>query len=194
VNAIALAQRLGFDVEPWVGRGAELDEHAGVIRANTRARHVRLHGLIAHELGHHLLRIERADSEDGARYVAGALMLPRESFDRDLTRTAWSMPRLRALHVNASAQMIATRIVQLRDAVATIIDGKRITTRVHSPWIAPDDRLKRFTKWERELAARALEQGAEVRGDELCYAVPLVDGMHQRVIVVCELEQLSLRL
>ena len=28
VNAFALAKALGFDVEPWSGRGAELDERA----------------------------------------------------------------------------------------------------------------------------------------------------------------------
>lgn len=195
VNAFALAAALDLRVEPWEGRGAELDDAAGVIRVSTRARSTRRHGLVAHELGHHLLRLERADDEDGARYIAGALMLPRETFGRDLTRTSWSLSKLRELHANASAQMIAIRIVQCRDAVATILDagGRRITARVVSPWLA-DPRLARLSKWERELAGRALEEGAEVRGAELCYAVPVVDGAHRRVVVVCELEQLSLRL
>lgn len=196
VNAFALAKALGFDVESWSEAGAELDESARVIRVTSRARPVRRHGLVVHELAHHRLRLEHNDSEDGARYVAGALMLPREPFGRDLTRTAWSLPRLQALHVNASAQMIATRIVQLRDAVATILDagGRRVTSRVASPWLATDARLVRVSKWERELAQRALDTGLEARGAELCYAVPVVDGSHRRVVVVCELEQLSLKL
>lgn len=195
VSAFWLARAHGFEVRPWASAGARLDEREGVIYVTPRARPQRRHGLVAHELGHHLLRLEHRleDSEDGARYLTGALLLPREPFGRDLTRTAWSLHRLRAIHVNASAQAIVARIVQVRDAVATVIDRGRVTMRVASPWLE-DPRLRRVSRWERELATRALEQREEVRGDELCYAVPLVDGAHQRVVVVCELEQLSLRL
>lgn len=193
VNAFVLASRMHFDVEAWEGRGAELDERRRIIRVSTRARPQRRHGLVAHELGHYLLRLARIDSEDGARYLAGALMLPRQEFARDVTRTAWGLARLRELHVNASAQMVATRIVQVRDAVATIIDRERVTSRVSSPWLV-DPRLAHVSRWERALAQHALEAGEEVRGDALCYAIPLVEGAHHRVIVVCEAEQLSLRL
>lgn len=193
VSAFALASAYDLRIESWSGAGAELDADASVIRVSARARSQRRHGLVAHELGHLLLRRDRCDSEDGARYMSGALMLPREPFDRDLTRTAWSLARLRAIHENASAQMVAIRIAQLRDAVVTIIDRGRVSMRIVSPWLT-EPRLARLSKWERSLATRALEEGVEVRGDELCYAVPILEAGHSRVVVVCELEQLSLKL
>lgn len=102
---------------------------------------------------------------------------------------------MRELHPHVSATAIAVRITQLRDAVATIIDplGKARPWRVWSPWLH-DRRLARLSAWERDLAMRAVEAGEELRGDELCYALPLMDGEWSRVIVVCEAEQLSLRL
>jgi hypothetical protein len=94
-------------------------------------------------------------------------------------------------------ETIAVRIVQVRDAVVSIIDptGHRKPWRVFSPWVS-ERRLRRVSPWERDLATQAYETREEVRGDELCYAVPLLDGEtdEHRVIVVCELEQLSLRL
>lgn len=193
VSAFALADGLGLEVIAWSGAGAELDFANRVIHVNPRARRERRHGLVAHEVGHYVLRRARDDSEDGARFMSGALLLPRYDFDRDLRRTAWSLIKLRALHPNASAEMIARRIVELRDAVATVIDNGRARVRVASPWLT-DPRLRRTSRWERDLAERALEAGEEVRGDELCYAVPLVEGTWRRVIVVCEAEQLGLRL
>lgn len=193
VSAFDVAHGLGLAVEAWSGAGAALDLAARVIRVNPRVRTVRRHGLIAHEVGHYALIRERCDSEEGARYLSGALLLPRRDFDADLRHTAWSLLRLRERHPNASAELIARRIVELRDAVATIIDNGRVTRRIASPWLA-DPRLARVSRWERALADAALEAGEEVRGDELCYAVPLVDGPWRRAIVVCEAEQLALRL
>ncbi|AKF08858.1 hypothetical protein DB32_006007 [Sandaracinus amylolyticus] len=193
VSAFELAKGLGLEIEAWSGAGAELDADAQVIRVNPRVRLVRRHGLIAHECGHWVLRIEGDDSEKGARYLAGAMLLPRWDFDLDLKRTAWSLLKLRDRHPNASAEMIARRIVEVREAVATIIDNGRVTSRVFTPGLMVEPRLRRVSRWERGLADQALEAGAEVRGDELCYAVPLVDGPWRRVIVVCEAEQLSLR-
>ena len=124
-------------------------------------------------------------------------MLPSRETTRQLTETAWSMRRLREINVNVSATAIAVRITQLRDAVCTIIDprGRRRPWRVWSSWIT-DPRVSRgVSRWERELAERAYAAGDEVRGDELCYAVPVLDDdEHHRVIVVCQREQLSLRL
>lgn len=193
VSAFAVAEGLGLTVEPWSSAGASLDRVRRVILVNPRVRIVRRHGLIAHEAGHFVLDEEGNDSEVGARYLSGALLLPRWDFGLDLKRTAWSLLKLRERHPFASAEMIARRIVELRDAVATVIDNGRVTRRIPSPWLA-DARLRRVSRWERELADAALDAGEEVRGDELCYAVPLVDGPWRRVIVVCEVEQLSLRL
>ncbi len=159
-------------------------------------RPARQHMRIAHELGHFALeRHGLDDTEDGARYVGGALLLPRRAMHRDLVETAWSITKLQKRHEHASATAIAIRITQLRDAVATVFDlaGHRKPWRRASSWIT-DARIGRVSKFERDLAHRALEAGCEVRGDELCYAVPVVEGNYSQVIVVCELEQLSLRL
>ncbi|MBZ0121081.1 MAG: ImmA/IrrE family metallo-endopeptidase [Sandaracinaceae bacterium] len=192
IDAFKVARACELDVVPYSGPDARLEGH--VIRLNTRMRETRQHFRILHEIAHlALARHRMEDSEDGANWVAGALLLPRRAFGRDLAKTAWSLPRLRELHCNASAEAIAIRTVQLRDAVATIIDGRKVSKRLWSPWI-DESRLRRLTRFERELAAEALERGEEVRGDELCYAVPVIEGRWRRVIVVCELEQLSLRL
>lgn len=193
VSAFDLARGLGLRVVAASVSGARLNVVDRAIELNPRVRLVRRHGLVAHEVGHYVLRREDDDSEPGASFVGSAMMLPRLDFDRDLRRTAWSIVKLRVLHPNASAEMIARRIVELRDAVATIIDNGRVRSRVSSPWLA-DPRLRRITRWERELADAALEAGDEVRGDELCYAVPFIDGVWRRVVIVCEAEQLSLRL
>jgi hypothetical protein len=124
-------------------------------------------------------------------------LLPRIAFDRDLRRTRWELAALRTLHPNVSATAIAIRITQLRDAVVTVFDprGRLRPWRAASPWLV-GPHLQRVSRWERDLAAEAYEKNAEVRGDELCYAVPLVEGdrVNHRVLIVCELEQLSLRL
>lgn len=194
VDAYALAAACGFDVRHWSSAGAARE--GDTIKVNPRVRVVRRHGLIAHELGHFALeRARLEDTEQGAKYVGGALMLPARETRRDLAQTAWSIAKMRTRHVNASATAIAVRITQLRDAVATIVDpDDRVAPwRVWSPWLS-DPRIQRLSPWERGLVRRAIDVGDEVRGDELCYALPLIDGTWRRVIVVCEAEQLSLRL
>jgi Zn-dependent peptidase ImmA (M78 family) len=197
VDAYALAKACEFDVKPWSGVGAKRE--GNVIKINPRARPQRRQGLIAHELGHFALeRAGEPDSEDGARYIAGALRLPRRDFDRDLAQTAWSIARLRERHIHVSAMAIAVRITQLRQAVVTVVDpfGRARPWRLWSPEL-PERPFKRITAWERELVRGAVESEAEYRGDQLCYAFPLFDETGHgwsRVIIVCEAEQLSLRL
>lgn len=197
VDAFELADCAEFEVRAAQSGLSRLDLEERVIRVDLDQRPERVHMSIAHELGHWLLkRAGSPDSEWGAKYIGGALMMPRTPFGRHLTRTAWSIPRLRALHTNTSATAMAVRITQLRDAVATIVDprGHKKPWRILSPWIA-DRALRHVSRWERELARQAYEAGDEVRGDELCYAVPLTDHPREhRVLVVCELEQLALRL
>lgn len=190
-DAFVLARACGLALVPGGKSAGSLD--GDVLVYPSRARLVRQHGVIAHELGHWLLRrADEPDSEVGASYVGGALMLPRRAFDKDL-RTTWNINDLRAKHPNASAEMIARRITQLRDAVATVMDDRN-EKRIVSPHLEDDRRLGRMTDWERMAAEEALATGETVHLDELCYAVPVIDGRWRRVIVVCELEQLSLRL
>lgn len=193
VDAFVLARACGLRVVPGGRGGASLDR--GDVLYDIAARPVRQHGLIAHEVAHHVLRLHgELDPEPAANYVAGALMLPRRTFDRDLRATAWNLDALRAKHLNCSAEMIARRIVELRDAVVTILDHGKVRTRIYSPWLGTPERLRRITPLERELVDAALATGEAQRADELLAAYPLLDGSWRRVIVVAEVKQLSLRL
>lgn len=191
VCALELAQCCGLAVIHGTGAGAALVGDIILVPSKTRA--VRRQGLIAHELGHWALaRAGEPDSEEGARFLAGALMLPRRPFERDLAATSWDLRLLRARHLNASAEMIARRIVTLRDACCTIVDNGRVKARVVSPWLP--ERFRRLSTFERGLAALALETGETQRPDQLVWAVPVFDGQWRRVVVIAEAEQLSLRI
>lgn len=191
VDAFELAELCGVEVHSQSPAGGR--RVGNRVYLNTTTRDVRQHGILAHELGHWALdRAHEPNTEGGARYLSGALMLPRVAFERDLRDTAWALDKLRRRHCNASAEMIARRIVALRDAVATIIDNGKITARVVSPWLE-DPRLRRTSRWERELADRALDTEEIVRGANLVWALPVIDGHWRRVVIIAEHEQLALR-
>jgi hypothetical protein len=192
VSALELADCCGLEVRPARLLRARL--RGGVIEVNVQARATRLHGLVAHELGHWALqRAGEPDTEDGARYLVGALLLPRVPFDRDLRETGWSLEELRRRHPNASAEVIARRIVQLRDAVASIWDQGRCTARVASSWLPVEHVGRKTSALERRLADRVLETARTEHPAPLVWAVPMFDGAHRRVVVVLEAEQLALR-
>lgn len=183
VDAFGLADALGLTVRAWPGHGALLDYDGASVFLTTRpTRPTRQHGLVAHELGHFLLREHREqDDELAARYLAGALIVPREELDRDLRRLGLSIVALRAKHVNASHEMIARRITQLRSAIVTIIDDGRVTARAASPWL-PVPRPQ-VPPWELDLAARAIESREEVRHGETV-ATPAIAGSRRRALIV----------
>lgn len=189
VDAFDLADRLGLRVEQAARRGATLDDD--VIEVDARSRPTRQHGLVAHELGHWALDVhgqERLD-ERAARFLSGALLVPRVQLERDL-RTTWRLDELMQRHPCASAELLARRIAELRDAVVTVIDNGRVRARIASPWLGTPPRLSRF---ERGLVEDALGSGHVVEGGSLVHATPLVEGSWRRVIVVAEAEQLAMR-
>lgn len=190
VDARELAVACGLRLA-HCGRGLALLD-GDTVRYDPQARPVRQHGMIAHEVAHYVLRYHgEEDTEDAARYTAGALLVPRAAYDRDLRETAWDLEQLRARHPNASAEVLARRIAQLRDAVITIIDQGHVRARVGAPWMPEPPR--RMTPLERELADAALEAGAAQRGSELLAAYPFIDGRNRRAIVVADARQLGLR-
>jgi hypothetical protein len=191
VSAFDLAAAYGLICIPDERGGAFLD--GDDVHYDCRARPVRQHGLVAHEVAHHLLRLHgEDDSEPAARYTAGALMLPRAAYDRDLRETAWDLMRLQERHPNASAELCARRISELRDAVVTVIDHGKMKKRIGSPWMTTFP--ARMTALERELADAALVTGEMQSANALLAAYPFIDGTWRRVIVVAEARQLSLRL
>lgn len=197
VDGFALAVACGFELRH--GGVLEAQLRGSTIYINPKMRLTRQHMAAAHELGHFgLWRHEIQDSEEGADFIAGALLMPRRAMMRDIKRTAWSLERLRELHPNASTTALAVRIVQLREAVMTVIDPrghKRPWRRMH-PALEGYRCFERVSRWEQDLAKQAYAERVEVRGDGLCYAYPLFDdrGTEDRVIVVCDAEQLSARL
>jgi hypothetical protein len=188
-DAFALAELCGLTVVSGAGRGARRE--GDVVYVDSKARRTRQHGLVAHEIGHWALeRVgENPHDEPAARFLSGALLVPRRRFDRDL-RATWRLDELMAMHANASGELLARRIAELRDAVVTIVDNGRVRSRFSAAHVyAP----VRMTRVERELVAEALERGHAVEGGPLVHATPLVEGAWQRVIVVAEVEQLAMR-
>ena len=181
VDAYALAAAVGLQVRPWAGPGAMLDRDASTVWLSSRPlRLVRQHGLVAHEVGHWLAGLHGLpDEEEVARYLAGALLVPRETLDRQL-RAGWSIVRLRELHPHASAEMLARRVTQLRPAVATVLDGPRLHVRVASPWLDVG-RVAAVTDLEADLVAQARLEGREVSADGPTVATP---AGRSRVVVV----------
>lgn len=190
VDAYELADCCGLEIVELLKPGARRFGNRIVVDA--RARDVRRHGLIAHELGHWALeRAREDDSEEGARYLAGAFLLPRQPFERDLGATSWDLRELRARHLNASGEMIARRIVHLRDAVACIWDEGKLRERIVSPWLVGMG--ARPSPLERKIAELALARGEAVREAELVWAFPIFEPGFRRVITVADAEQLGLR-
>lgn len=187
VDAFELAACCGLDVRTWRRPLAMLDRVDRTIWVSDRVRRERQHMSVAHELGHWALtRAGEPDSEDGARWIGGALMLPRRVLDRDL-RSGWSITRLRSRHVNASAEAIATRVTQLRSAVVTVVDQGRARKRFASRGF--EHVARTLTRRERRMIDAATEQGVEICEGLAC-ATPIVDGPHRRVVLVCHADAL----
>lgn len=160
VDAVALAHAMRVEVRSFPGHEPFVDLLRRCVYMPSRpVRRTRFCGDLLHEISHVALRDRRLDAHDepSACYLAGALGVPRETLDRQLKR-GWSLRRLRELHPNASNEMLARRIVQVRSAVATIIDGGEVTRRVASPWLEPK-RVAPVRVWEMQLVQRALIEG-----------------------------------
>ena len=146
---------------------------------------------LAHELGHFALeRYNDEQSERGANYIAGALLLPRRSMRVALVKFGWDLEQLRRHFLHASPEVIARRIADVTEAVVTITDGRRVLARVASPWLVPP--RPTLTAVEREVMKRAVDGGARV-DDGWISCTPYLQGPQRRVIIIAEREQLELR-
>lgn len=104
--------------------------------------------LVALELGH--LALKRYGHQ-AAVNVAEALLLPRKAFSADLLATRWDLRQLAAKHVHCSPELLARRIVSLRDACVAVWERGRVVERHVSPWLP--EGLQEVSAWEREIAA-----------------------------------------
>jgi hypothetical protein len=136
--------------------------------------HVRQQGQTGHELGHWVLKDKGLDpsNERHARYLAGALMLLAEPFARHLEETRGDLAALRAIHVNASAEMLAVRMTQLGGRTVSVWE-KGVLLRTYG---------ERDANRDVELVMRTLECGQPLRGPTSAW--PVFDGDWRRVIVI----------
>lgn len=174
VDAFDLASALEVEVRIWAkGHGMR---HSDVIwcPSPAKARETRRHGIVAHELAHWALEHFGLDHhcEDSARYLAGALMLPREVLLRDLAEVDLDLAELQRRHPNASAEMIVARISQVQGATAWVWDNGRLARRYG---IAEADVA--------EYVDRVLRLEEPVR-DGALVAWPVFDGRWRRVLVL----------
>lgn len=178
---------VGCALRPMRSGGARL--LGDVIEYDARARPTRQHGLVAHELGHWALRwAGEPDSEASASYLAGALLVPRRSLERQLG-ARWCLVELCAAHPNASCEMIAHRVVARRNAVALVVDNGRVRSRIVGAR-APAS-LRRPTVLERDLAALAVSSRMVARHHDRIAAWPVIDGDYERAVVISDVEALT---
>lgn len=169
-----------FDLAAWLECEVRYESGAGGRRSGgffwigTRVSVRRLHSVIAHECAHEILARYATDDERSARYLGAALLVPRRALDRQL-RAGWDLERLMAEHVNASAELIARRVTEVRRASLAVYDQGRFRYRTGTA--TP-------LAIERELVEEALATLRPVRIDDLRGAWPVVAGERCRVLVL----------
>ena len=188
VDPDLVAFRLGLTVSDG-GPGCEglLFEELGQILVDETLRRERRAFAVAHELGHFLLRrAGRPDREQDANYVAAALLLPRDDFERHLRWFSWDLVRLRTLHRWASCEALARRIVALRQARAFVFD-KPLAAQMRPRWYSIPSGL-RPSPVEREAAREAALSGAPVNLDGSLSAWPVLEHDWHRVITLTDID------
>lgn len=175
VDAFELAQLCGLELRPWGHADGSLDLVRGIIRYPSRARLVRQHGVVAHELGHWALDQAGEDHtrEWAARYLAGALLLPRSAFLADCWACDWDLDELRQRHPHASAEMVVVRMTQVSPACAWVWDDGAVR-RTYGASAGEDVEA---------IVGRVLASEAPLR-DGAVRAWPLLERGYRRVLVV----------
>ncbi len=174
VDAVDLAELMELPLEHVPGTGGRLSERRTILLGTgTPIRQV--HSTIAHECAHALLdELGLHNGEDEARYLGAALLVPRRALDRQL-RAGWDLDALRCVHVNASAELIARRVVDVRTSAGlAIYDGGRCRRRLGVA----------SCTHEREMVEEAMATGGPVRMDSLTGAWPVFVGGWRRVLVL----------
>lgn len=126
-----------------------------------RVRPSRQAGTIAHELGHFALRrVGEADPERAATRVGAALSVPRRPLDARLRAYGWELPAVCEGFAHASHELVARRILELREGGLVIRDGRRERL-VVSAWL-PEGAEEEL----RAAARQAAETGLPTRAGE----------------------------
>lgn len=171
VDAFDLAGELGLSIKwdsaPTSWRGGR------TIYIPARARFAEAHEGVAHEAAHHLIdEYGAVQCEPNARRLGAALIAPRRAIDCELRR-GWDLHRVMAQHPNASVDLLARRVHELRarSGVAFFRRGRL--------WY----RRGAVARDEATLVSSALA-GAPVRRDDLTGAWPFLESTSPRVIVL----------
>lgn len=174
VDAFDLHELLDLPPLRWApGSGGRCDA-ADQITVGTSTPIRRLHSVIAHECAHSLLRRFRMrNDERNASYLGAALLVPRRALDRQL-RTGWNLEALRACHINASAELLARRVRDVRRHASVAIYDRGTLRQRFGARHADESRLA-------DAAART---HSPVRLDDLTGAWPVVTDGWARVIVL----------
>lgn len=175
VDAFDMAHDLKIKID-WT-KGARAERCRNRILLPLEQRITRTHGLVAHELAHILLDAHGVpQSEEAACYLGAALLAPRRWIDRQL-RAGWDLYGLMARNPNASAELLARRVLDLRSSAAlTIYDAGRVAKRIGDRDAMPEN--------ERALVDEVLGTGSPVRIDDLTGAWPVFSHGHRRVVVL----------
>jgi hypothetical protein len=174
VDGFELAHELKIGIE-WVD-GSDAWRFRRRIYIPRETYRQRLHANITHEIAHVRLDDYRIrQSEPAACYLGAALLVPRKALDRDLRR-GWDLHALMGRHVNASAELLARRIVDVRHASLAVYEHGRCRSRVGHHGMGAE--------LERELADEALATERPIRVDGLTGAWPVIGGGYRRVLVL----------
>lgn len=174
IDALDLADLLTLTIRYVPGCGGSI--RGKMIELGTSTPTRRVHSVVAHECAHHVLAsLGMTNDEQHARYLGAALLVPRRALYRQL-RAGWDLEALCSVHVNASAELLARRIVEVRqDAGLALYDRGRLRYRIgHRLDVAH----------ERELVSVAHATAEPARIDARTGAWPVVVDGWRRVLVL----------
>ena len=136
----------------------ELDDfYLLYINVDTRAE--RLNFRIAHEIFEVLLG-DVPHKERTCNLAASALLMPTAWFAEARKRAGLDLFELKAVFRTASHEAIAYRMLSFREAVVTVLDHGKVTSRVGNPGLSYPRALQ---PTEKRALERATELGAAVR-------------------------------
>jgi hypothetical protein len=187
IDSLLLTLSVGLELAPTTTPAAMLVGRHVMLWPGFSPRQIRWNA--AHELGHWaLMQRGIADPELAADGVGRALVLPQYAFDPDVA--GWHVGELQRVHHLCSLEVIARRVLSLRDACLSIWrHGKCI--RRHCSGAVPAS-LSRVTRFEALLAGAARRRGGVVLAAP--GLVGFVDDEHPtRVITLCSTEELARR-
>jgi hypothetical protein len=183
VDAIELAHLCGLEVVYAPGDRAHVMGRRITVGRDVRLS--RIHGLVAHELAHWLLDQHGMESDEGsARYLSGALMVPRRALDRALKSVGLDLEALRPLHPNASLELLARRVTALRSAAGCVFDRGAFAWRFVTPGLRGG---RSPSKLERIIAERAHSTRVALSGHDACASLA-IDGDWVRVVTLVAVE------